>query len=81
MNIRNQLGGLDQNLKNISPKLNDTKERNYLEEFAYLYNFKALFYSRYKWFVDVEKLFMYHDSYLFICPLVIGNKTVFCLMG
>lgn len=40
-----------------------------------------LFFSRYKWFVDLEKLFMYHDSYLFICPLVIGNKTVFCLIG
>lgn len=66
--------------KNISPKLNEAKERNYLEEFAYLYNFTALF-SRYKWFGDLEKLFMYQDSYLFICSLVIGNKPVFCLIG
>lgn len=43
MYIRSQLGEIDQNLRNIFLKFNEVRERNYLKEFVYIYNFSSYF--------------------------------------
>lgn len=81
MYIRNQLEGIDQNLKNISPKLNEARERNYLEESAYLYNFSRCFQQ-----IQVvcrlgKAVYVSLQLFIYMLSLQARFKTVFCVIG